>query len=517
MSAFSLSYDDQELSPESLSALTARVAGALRAAGVTEASVVAVMLRNEPVYVALVFACRLLGAYLCSINWHFKEDEARWILTDSSAKCLVIHNDLWSQVRGALPPELLVIGVTPHPRTALDYQRSARDCQLPDTTVLDWTEFVSRGDPVFAPLAPARLPMPYTSGTTGRPKGVRRVAQSAAQMQARHALWRTMMHTVYGAHARARCLLAAPLYHSAPMSYLTAFASEGAHVVLRAKFEAKDVLATIERERISHVYLVATMYERLLRLPEQERRRYDLSSIVHVGSTGSPCPTHTKRAMIDWWGPVITESYASSELGYITWISAEESLQKPGSAGRVIGDAQLRILDEHLHPCPPNTLGTIYASQPAYPDFTYANNDAARRAIECDGLITLGDLGWLDEDGYLFVSGRSVDMVISGGVNIYPAEIEATVLRMPQVQDCAVFGVPDREFGEALVAAVQLREGYDGTREMQQEVKTFVQRWMAGYKVPREVIFCRDFPREETGKLFKDRLRRAYAEGTYKL
>jgi long-chain acyl-CoA synthetase len=304
-----------------------------------------------------------------------------------------------------------------------------------------------------------------------------------------------------------RALVSAPLYHSAPNLYAVQAMLNEAWLALEPRFDAERTLALIERHRLTHAYLVPTMYVRMLRLPDATRRRYDLSSMRFVASTGSPCPPEVKRAMIDWWGPVFHECYASSEAGLITVISPADALAKPGSAGRAIGGGTLKILDDHGRELPPGEVGLIYARQPAYPDFTYNNNPEARARLERDGLWTLGDLGCLDADGYLYVCDRASDMVISGGVNIYPAEIEAVLATMPGVRDCAVFGIPDAEFGEALAAAVQSEPGAAPDAEA---VKAFLAARIAGYKVPRTIEFREELPREESGKIFKRRLREPY-------
>jgi long-chain acyl-CoA synthetase len=251
------------------------------------------------------------------------------------------------------------------------------------------------------------------------------------------------------------------------------------------------------------------MYVRFLRLGEDIKRRYDLSSMRFVASTGSPCPAELKRAMIEWWGPVFHESYAASELGYVTSISSQEALRKPGSAGRALGRAKIRILDEDGRELPQGKVGLIYARQPAYPDFTYNNNPEARAKIERDGLWTLGDMGFVDDEGYLYICDRASDMVICGGVNIYPAEIEAALALMPGVRDCAVFGIPDEEFGEALAAAVQIEPGHALDAKA---VREFLAAKISSYKVPRVVTFHEELPREESGKIFKRRLRAPYWE-----
>jgi len=237
------------------------------------------------------------------------------------------------------------------------------------------------------------------------------------------------------------------------------------------------------------------------------RRRYDISSVRFISSTGSPCAPELKRAMIDWFGPVITETYASSEAGHITFIDSREWLERPGSVGRPLGEGVVKILDDDARALPPGEIGLIYCRQPAYPDFTYTNNPAARVAIERDGLWSVGDMGYLDAAGYLYVADRKSDMVISGGVNIYPAEIEATLMTMPAVADCAVFGIPDAEFGEALAAAVQLRTDQRASAE---QIQAYLRERIANYKVPRVVSFHDSLPREESGKIFKRLLREPY-------
>jgi long-chain acyl-CoA synthetase len=255
---------------------------------------------------------------------------------------------------------------------------------------------------------------------------------------------------------------------------------------------------------------VPTMYVRMLRLPNDVRRRYDLSSVRFVASTGSPCPPDVKRAMIEWWGPVIHECYGASELGYMTRLDSHEALRKPGSAGMPLPGVTMAILDEQGKPLPQGQAGLIYVQQPGGGEFSYIGNDAARQRMEREGLLTLGDIGYLDEDGFLFIVDRSADMVISGGVNIYPAEIEAALQMLPGVQDCAVFGIPDAEFGEALAAAVQLS---DGAVLGADDVRTFLKSRLANYKVPGVVTFHAGMPREDTGKIFKRKLREPYWAG----
>jgi long-chain acyl-CoA synthetase len=478
-------FHEQEIAPAAFDETVRRAAGGLERVGVRQGDVVCIMLHNGPAFVEALLAARLLGAYYCPINWHYKAEEAGWILQDSGAKVLITDALLRSQIEAGIPPQV--------------------------TTVEDWPAFTNAQS---AWNGAARTPgalMPYTSGTTGRAKGVRRLAPPQEHAAAFAALAQETLAKVLGVEAGMRALHPAPLYHSAPSSYAVQGMLYGELLVLEQRFDAERALALIERHRLTHAYLVPTMYVRLLRLSSEIRKRYDLSSMRFVASTGSPCPAELKRAMIEWWGPVFNESYAASELGYITAISSQEALRKPGSAGRALGPATIRILDEDGRELPRGKVGLIYARQPAYPDFTYNNNPEARTKIERDGLWTLGDMGFLDDEGYLYVCDRASDMVISGGVNIYPAEIEATLALMPGVRDCAVFGIPDEEFGEALAAAVQTEPGTNLDKE---GVQRYLAAHIASYKVPRVIEFHAELPREESGKIFKRRLRAPYWEKT---
>ena len=471
-----------------------RAASALRSAGVGEGDVVAMMVRNGPTALELMLATRWIGALWCPINWHFKTDEVQYILIDSGAKVFIADADLLHGL-----PGLRRDGIA----TFVDHRSQVRSDADP---VPEWDTFRDATPrPALAASAP-RGAMFYTSGTTGRPKGIRRAA--ATPEQAARGL--EILRHVLGFEPGMRALVSAPMYHSAPNSYAIGASMENAHIFIEGRFDAEHTLRLIEQHRITHAYLVPTMYVRMLKLPEAVRKRYDLSSMRFVSSTGSPCAPDVKRAMIDWWGPVIHEAYGASELGYMTRLDSHEARLKPGSAGKPLPGVQLAILDEEGHPVPQGTAGLIYVHQPAYTDFSYIGNDAARQKMERHGLKTLGDIGYIDEDGFLFIVDRSADMVISGGVNIYPVEIEAALQMLPGVADCAVFGIPDDEFGEALAAAVQLSEGATLGAE---DVQVFLKSRLATFKVPKVVSFHAQLPREDTGKIFKRKLREPYWAG----
>jgi long-chain acyl-CoA synthetase len=479
-----------------------RGVSALAKLGVGETDVVAVMLRNEIAFLEAMLIARLAGCYSCPVNWHYKADEAGYILHDCGAKALIVHADLLHQIEGGIPQGVQVIVVAPPPELRAAFKLTAEQCRVPPGAT-EWESWLAASAPYDGPPRAVRASLPYSSGTTGRPKGVKRDAPPPEQ----YARMLEITQTALGIKQGMRTALVAPLYHSAPASYGMQSLLFGDTVILHERFEAERLLADIEKHKLNRLYLVPTHFVRLLRLPDDVKRRYDLSSVIFVASTGSPCPPEVKKQMIGWWGPVVNESYASSEAGFITLLSSEESISHPGSAGRPLAGAEIRIMDDAGNELPVNEPGLIYCRQSAYPDFTYINRPEDRKAIDRGGLVAVGDVGYFDRDGYLYICDRKSDMVISGGVNIYPAEIEAVLITMPEVADCAVFGIPDAEFGEALAAHVQ---PHNGARIEREAVRNFLRERIADYKVPRVVEFSDALPREESGKIFKRRLRDPY-------
>ena len=488
-----LRFGDLLRPPAELDMRGRRLAGGLAALGLVEGDVVAVLLRNDPTFVDVIHACRIGGFYYCPLNWHFKPAELVFILTDSGARAAIGHADLLAAAEQVLPSGVPVLAVGGSSSRAHHYEA--------------WLA----GQPTYAgPPASPRGHMAYTSGTTGRPKGVRRAAVPLAEVPAARRRTLGAVEAAFGVSPGSRVLIPAPLYHSAPSVIAQAASQVAELLMLTPRFDAEETLASIARERIDVVYLVPVMYARLLKLPAEVRARYDLSSLRFVASTGAPCSPDVKAAMIDWLGPIVHESYASSESGMVTAIGPADAIARPGSVGRPIGDAVVRILHADGEPCAAGEIGLIHVRQPAYADFTYQNQPEARRAIERDGLITLGDMGYVDADGYLYVCDRATDMVISGGVNIYPAEIEHALVRCAGVLDCAVFGVPDDEYGERLHALVQPEPGAPpDPAALVAELRAM----LAGYKVPRDIEIVASLPRDDNGKIAKRLLRAAYWSG----
>jgi len=492
-----LHFDGSALPPATFQARCVASAAALVELGLLPGDAVALMCRNEPLLLELMLAARSIGVDYCMINWHFKGAEVHHILADSGSAVLVVQADLLSQMRDGIPAGVRTFVAQPLPATRRAFAIDGG--LLADAPYATWEAFRDARQRAVPPEQRPGSMRAYTSGTTGLPKGVRRQPPTAAQVALANEMYITALGMENG--------MCAPMYHSAPSGYVVQAAMRDADLWIEPRFEAEEVLRVIAAERISHLYIVPTMMRRLLQLAPAVRAQYDVRSLRFAASTGAPCDAQTKRSMIEWWGPVLHEAYAASELGYITHIDSHEALRKPGAAGRPLPGATVKVLSEEGIELARGQVGLVYARHAAVTDFTYTHNDAARRRLERDGLWTLGDMGYLDEDGYLFLVDRNSDMVISGGVNIYPAEIEAALHGMPGVADCAVFGIPDDDYGEALLAAVQLVAGASVSAEVMQ---CWLRERLANYKVPHKFVFHTELPREDTGKIFKRKLREPY-------
>jgi len=492
----SLIFADKLYRADAIDARARQLGGGLAGLGIEDGDVIAVMLRNDPVFVDLIRACRIAGCYYCPINWHFKSEETGYILRDSGAKAFFVHADLLPMIADAIPRGLPVLAV-----------RMENDVAVADRHVIDYDDWLATQTQYSGSPREPRGHMAYTSGTTGRPKGIRRFVVPPEQRETQQAVVREVIAAAFGITSGVRMLLPAPLYHSGPSLFAQQAMEQGDLLVLAERFDAEQTLALIEQHRIETVYLVPIMYVRLLRLPPAVRDRYDLSSVRFVASTGSPCAPSVKQAMLDWWGPVIYETYASSEAGLLTVLDPASARLKPGSAGKPLASAEIRILRPDGAACATGEAGEIYGRHPAYADFTYQNNPQARLAIGRDGLVTVGDVGYVDADGYLYICDRASDMVISGGVNIYPAEIEQVLMTHAGVTDCAVFGIPDEEYGESLVAMVCATEG---VHLAPGDVRSHLRQRLADYKVPRRIEIVAELPRDDNGKLAKRKLRDQY-------
>ena len=489
----------------------ARAASGFKSIGIGPGDVVAVYLRNDFPFMEASTAAGLVGAYSTPVNWHNSPDEARYIFENSGAKAIVIHADLLRGIEKAIPKDVPVFVVETPPEIVSAYGLSPDDAKLP-AGATSWDKWLMQFPPIEAGPAEPPGSMIYTSGTTGHPKGVRRAPPTPEQAVAWAGIIGKVMgfNATYGDPQDMVTVVTGPMYHSAPNAYgLYAF-RVGANIILQPRFDAEELLQMIERHKVTHLHMVPTMFVRLLKLPEDVKKKYDLSSLRFVVHAAAPCPVHVKQAMIEWWGPVINEYYGGTETGAVVFCNSEEYLAHPGTVGRAVENAKVLVLDDNGNELARGATGEIVCRTATIPDFTYHGDDDKRRKSEKAGLIALGDVGYLDEDGFLYLCDRAKDMVISGGVNIYPAEIEAELHKMPGVSDCAVFGIPDDEFGESLCAVVQPQPG---ATLKEADVRSFLRERVAGYKVPKKVEFRSDLPREDSGKIFKRKLREPYWEG----
>jgi long-chain acyl-CoA synthetase len=480
----------------------ARIAGGLRALGVKQGDCVCILMRNDITFLEAAYATMRLGAYAVPVNWHFKPEEINYILKDSETSVLVGHADLLHPLRDTVPADVTVLSAPTPPEIVPTYKIDPYHLATP-AFATDLEAWLEQQSPYDGPALPQPANMIYTSGTTGNPKGVRRNAPTPEQNVASE---RTRA-LIYGLKPGVRGLLPGPLYHAAPNSFGLRAGRLGGALVLMPRFDAEEFLRLVEVEKIDTVFMVPTMLIRLLKLPEEIRRQYDTSSLRHVIHAAAPCPADIKRAMIQWWGPVISEYYGSTESGALTFATSDDALKKPGTVGKVLDGVELRFLDDNGDPLPQGEIGEIYSRAAGSPDFTYHNKPEKRTEIERDGFITSGDVGYVDKDGYVFIRDRKRDMVISGGVNIYPAEIEAALHAVPGVRDCAVFGIPDDEFGEAVMAVVEPQAG--ATLDIA-SIRAQLRTLLADYKIPKYLDIQVDLPREDSGKIFKRRLRDPY-------
>jgi long-chain acyl-CoA synthetase len=477
-----------------------RAAAALDAAGVGPGDSVALLLRNDFPYLQTTIATGLLGAAAVPVNWHGSDDDVDFVLAHAEAKVVVVHEDLAGKVLSAAERGTKVVIVPTPPELAAAYPTKGAGTTA---TGPGWDDWLAAHAPWQQPPRAAPLSVIYTSGTTGRPKGVKREPSTPEQMQAMAQLAARLLGVTPGGTV----LIPLPLYHAAPNAASLFAVQAGASLVFQPRFDAEEMLALIERHRVTSLVAVPTMFVKLLKLSDDDRARYDLSSLQHVSHTAAPCPPDVKRRMIEWWGPIISEYYGATETGAVTACDSAEWLAHPGTVGRPVPGAIVKVLDEEGRERPAGEVGEIYARLTTFSDFTYDKQDDRRQEIDRQGLVTIGDIGYLDDDGFLHLCDRKNDMVIFGGTNVYPAEIEAVLFEMPDVEDCAVFGIPDEDYGEVIAAAVQLVPGGSLTGP---DVIAYLRERVASYKVPRVVEIRDDLPREASGKIFKRRLRDAY-------
>ncbi len=489
--------DGTELSAGSLLGRVNQVVHGLRAAGVGKGDAVATVLPNGIEVVELYLAALQAGWYLVPINHHLVGPEIAYILEDSEAKVLVGHERFAAACIEAaasvgMPSERLYsVGKIDGFRSFAE-MRDPQPASIPEDRTL--------GDV-----------MNYTSGTTGQPKGVRRSLLGVSPEEA--ALGLAGVLFLFGVQPGDDNvhIIGSPLYHTAVMRFGGASMHLGHTIVLMDKWDPEGMLQLIERHKVTTSHMVPTQFHRLLALPEKTRQRYDMSSLRHMIHAAAPCPVDTKRAMIDWWGPAIDEYYAASEGGG-TLVTTDEWLKKPGTVGKPWPISEIAIFDDEGNQLPDNEIGTVYMAM-STGGFEYHKDKQKTEKNRIGRFFTVGDVGYLDDDGYLFLCDRKTDMIISGGANIYPAEIENVLLGHPSVVDAAVFGIPHEDWGEEVKAVVEPVDGVEPSAELAADILAFCDGRLARFKTPKTIDFIEEMPRDPNGKLYKRKLRDPYWEG----
>ncbi|HLK25437.1 MAG TPA: AMP-binding protein [Caulobacteraceae bacterium] len=470
-----------------------KVARFLRANGLLPGDPVALLCSNRAEFVEVLQGCLRCGVRLTPVNWHLTADEIAYVVNDCRAKVLFAETRYEGGLKASAGAPRLVAkaaiggdaeGFLSYADDVLGaYDGSDIDDPVPGNTML------------------------YTSGTTGRPKGVYRKRLNQIPF------------VLGGArgydHERDVQLCVGPAYHAAPLGIdVRGPMSQGVPIVfMDGRWDSEAVLRTIEQYRVTHGHMVAIMFQRLLSLPPEVRAKYDLSSLRAIIHGAAPTPPDVKRGMIEWLGPILSEYYAGSEGGGGFHISSEEWLRKPGSVGRPENPENTRVLDEEGNPVAPGEPGMLYFKAAANNPFEYFNDPEKTAASHRDGYFTLGDVGYFDEDGYLFLTGRTAECIISGGVNIYPQEIDNELIKHPAVEDSCTIGVPNGEWGEEVKSVVTLNPGFQGSPELAKDIQTFARDRLAGFKVPRSIEFVDELPRSPAGKIQRKKVREPYWAG----
>jgi long-chain acyl-CoA synthetase len=489
--AFIMGSTGETVTFRELDAIANQVAQLLRASGVQKGQHIAMMMKNCREFMEIMFGCMRAGVVFTPISTHLKKDETAYIINNCRAQLFIASAslaDVAAEAAGQAPALERCFIVGGERAGFVDWHSTL--AQQPSEPITDQS---------------LGVPMLYSSGTTGKPKGVFRAPENI-DLDAPHPL--KLAGAYYGFNTDTIYLSPAPLYHAAPLHYNTLNLIQGGTSVIMERFDPEQALALIERHKATHSQWVPVMFIRMLKLPEEVRSKYDVSSMQRAIHAAAPCPIDIKRQMIDWWGPVICEYYSSSEGVGFTLIDSEDWLNHPGSVGRPLTGIP-KILDDDLQELPVGEVGQIYFAEVAR--FEYFDEPGKTdEAFDSRGWGTVGDMGYLDEEGYLYLTDRKNFMIITGGVNVYPAEIEGLLVTHPKVADVAVFGIPNEEFGEEVKAVVQLMDHNDASTETAEDLTLWMKERLASLKVPRSIDFTEQLPRMDNGKLYKRHLMDAY-------
>jgi len=478
---------------EQLDRVSNQGAQAFRALGVEQGGNIALIFENRLDFMGLCWAAQRSGVFYTAVSHHLKATEIAYIIADCEASVAII-----SDTYACLLPELQMAC----PKCRFFVAGKAKD------PALDWNAFQARmpAEPIADQAAGADLL--YSSGTTGRPKGIVRSFKPQPVDTVIPALMTVLCETMAGMGPDTVLISPAPLYHAAPLRFAMMAVMFGGTVVISEKFDAEETLELIDRWGVTHGQFVPTHFVRMLKLPEEVRRKYRHDTLRVVFHAAAPCPRDVKSAMIDWWGPILCEFYAGSEANGVTFSTSEDWLRFPGTVGRSLTGA-IVIADEDGNELPPGEIGGVYFDSGI--EFAYRNDpEKTAAAYLRPGCATFGDIGYLNEEGFLFLSDRKAYTIISGGVNIYPQETEDLLITHSEIADAAVFGVPNEEMGEEVKAVIQLEPGVKPSAEKAQELIDWCRARLSNLKVPRSIDFRETLPRTPTGKLIKRSLRDEY-------
>jgi fatty-acyl-CoA synthase len=489
--AFIMGASGEVVTFAELDAKANQIAQLLRASGIQTGQHIAMMLKNCREFIEVVFGCSRAGVVFTPISTHLKKEETAYIINNCNARLFIASASLADVATEAAEhaPELLRKFIVGGETAGFEDWQSAVASQ-PSDEISDQS---------------LGVPMLYSSGTTGKPKGIFRAPQNT-DLDAPHPL--KLVGAYYGFSDTTVYLSPAPLYHSAPLFYNTLNMTGGGTSIIMDRFDPEQALALIERYEVTHSQWVPSMFIRMLKLPEGIRERYDVSSMQRAIHAAAPCPIDIKRQMINWWGPVICEYYSSTEGVGFTLIDSEDWLAHPGSVGRPLTGVP-KILDDEMKVLAPGEIGQIYFDEIGR--FEYFDEPGKTdEAFDTRGWGTVGDMGYLDADGYLYLTDRKNFMIITGGVNVYPAEIEGLLVTHPQIADAAVFGIPNEEYGEEVKAVVQLLDHEEAGDALSGDLILWMKERLSSVKVPKSVDFMEQLPRMDNGKLYKRHLMDAY-------
>ncbi|MBI5263457.1 MAG: acyl-CoA synthetase [Bradyrhizobium sp.] len=491
--AYQMASTGKAITYRELDELSNQGAHLFRSLGLKTGDHIALLIENRLAFMEICWAAQRSGLYYTAISRYLKQDEIDYIVKDCGAKVVITSPKCAEQIEGLIKGEagepLFYILDEPLPGfRSWDKEASAQ----PTTPIADEV---------------AGYDMLYSSGTTGRPKGIKREHEHKPIDEPNQFL-KILCADMCGMGENSIYLSPAPLYHAAPLRFNMMAIILGGTSIIMESFDAEDFLKLVEKYKVTQSQLVPTMFVRMLKLPEEVRKHYDVSSLKGAIHAAAPCPVDVKAKMIEWWGPILIEYYAGSEGNGVTVCTSQQWLEHRGSVGRaVVG--KIKILDENDQELPAGEIGTVYFADA--PVFSYHNDpEKTQRAYNSKGWSTLGDVGYLDHDGFLYLTDRKSYMIISGGVNIYPQETEDVLITHPRVADVAVFGVPNADMGEEVKAVVQPHDMKEAGSELEAELIAFCKERLSAIKCPRSIDFAAELPRTPTGKLVKRHLRDRY-------